>query len=90
MLIHGAFQLSPAMQVLSSIPNVVYLDSDTQKADFFSSLPAPFYYKLNNDTQTVSGSIDESLNRHRTTATVELFGIIPVKQFSFTRKATIT
>jgi stage IV sporulation protein B len=81
------FNFSPAMQVLSSIPNVVYLDSDTQKADFFSSLPAPFYYKLNNDTQTVSGSIDESLNRHRTTATVELFGIIPVKTVFFYTKS---
>ncbi|NLB61265.1 MAG: SpoIVB peptidase [Clostridiales bacterium] len=81
------FNFSPAMQVINNIPNVVYLDSDSQKNDFFSSLPAPFNYSIEDDTQTVSGSIDESLNKNRTSATVELFGFIPVKTVFFYTKS---
>ncbi len=76
-----AFNLTPIAATLRELPERIYIKSDTETPLEYMNLPYPLTLSLDT-VQPVVHSDDESLNdvTGYTTASVSLFGVIPIKE----------
>ena len=71
------------MQMIRSLPNLAYMDSDSEV--ILSSISAPFGVRYDQEEQAVSQDWGERLHDENDgySVTVDLFGLIPIKQVTF-------
>lgn len=76
-----AFNFTPIAATLRELPEHIYVKTDTETLAEHMNLPYPFTLSLDT-VQSVGQSDDESLNEVTgyTTASVSLFGVIPIKE----------